>query len=74
MTHMEIQKTLMEGKISARKKALKSLIKQIINDPNFPRMPMVVLQYVQILEDHGLKKLCFLYWEVSGAISYKEDS
>ena len=40
------------------------LIKQIINDESFPRMIMSVLQQAQIHEDHDLKKLLFLYWEV----------
>jgi coatomer subunit beta len=36
----------------------------ICNDENYPRMMMDVLKHCHILDDHGVKKLLFLYWEV----------
>ena len=59
-----ISENLASNSIPTKKKALKMLIKQIINDESFPRMIMSVLQQAQIHEDHDLKKLLFLYWEV----------
>ena len=43
---------------------MKILIKQICNDENYPRMIMDVLKHVHILDDHDIKKLLFLYWEI----------
>jgi coatomer subunit beta len=36
----------------------------ISNDDNYPRMLMPVLTNLQLLQDHEMKKLLFLYWEV----------
>lgn len=36
----------------------------ISNDENYPRLLMPVLTNLQMLSDHGIKKLLFLYWEI----------
>jgi coatomer subunit beta len=36
----------------------------ISNDENYPRLLMPVLTNLQMLGDHSIKKLLFLYWEV----------
>lgn len=36
----------------------------ISNDDNYPRLLMPVLTNLQLLQDHELKKLLFLYWEI----------
>jgi coatomer subunit beta len=43
---------------------LKTLIKMIANDDNYPRLLMPVLTNLQMLQDHDLKRVLFLYWEV----------
>ena len=40
------------------------LIKMIITDENYPRLIMPVLTNLQQLNDHEIKKILFLYWEV----------
>jgi vesicle coat complex subunit len=60
----DIQTDIVKGTIREKKRALKILIKMITNDQNFPRMPMVVLTNLHIIDDHDIKKLLFLYWEV----------
>jgi coatomer subunit beta len=36
----------------------------IITDENYPRLIMPVLTNLQQLQDHEIKKILFLYWEV----------
>jgi coatomer subunit beta len=60
----EIQQAFVKGSLEEKKKALKTLIKMISNDDNYPRLLMPVLTNLQLLQDHELKKLLFLYWEV----------
>lgn len=36
----------------------------ISNDDNYPRLLMPVLTNLQLIQDHELKKILFLYWEV----------
>ena len=55
----------MNGRLKEKRKAMKKLIAMIVNDENYPKMMMIVLQYVHTLDDHDLKKLLFIYWEVS---------
>ena len=60
----ELQSTFQKGTLEEKKKALKTLIKMISNDDNYPRLLMPVLTNLQLIQDHDIKKLLFLYWEV----------
>jgi coatomer subunit beta len=59
-----VENKLINGTTKEKIKALKTLIRMINNDENYPRMIMSVLKFAQMVEDHSLKKLCLLYWEV----------
>lgn len=59
-----VENQLINGTTLDKIKALKTLIRMILNDENYPRMMMSVLKFCQMVEDHQLKKLCILYWEV----------
>jgi len=58
-----VENKLISGTTKDKIKALKTLIRMITNDENYPRMMMSVLKYAQMTDDHTLKKLCILYWE-----------
>ena len=60
----ELVEVFRKGTLAEKKKALMSLIKIISNDDNYPRLLMPVLTNLQMLPDHGIKKLLFLYWEI----------
>lgn len=53
-----------KGTLEEKRTALKTLIRCISNDENYPRLLMGVLTNLQRLDDHGVKKLLFLYWEI----------
>jgi coatomer subunit beta len=58
-----VEDKLINGTTKEKIKALKTLIRMITNDENYPRMMMSVLKFAQMSEDHTIKKLCLLYWE-----------
>lgn len=60
----ELQNAFVKGNLEEKKKALKTLLKMISNDDNYPRLLMPVLTNLQLIQDHELKKILFLYWEV----------
>ena len=60
----ELTTKFQKGTLEEKKTALKTLIRLISNDENYPRLLMQVLTNLQRLEDHGIKKLLFLYWEI----------
>lgn len=60
----EVQQTLTKGTLDEKVDMMKKLIKLIIHDESFPKFTMLVLQCVAPSEDHELKKLLLLYWEV----------
>ena len=60
----ELVEVFRKGTLQEKKKALMTLIKIISNDENYPRLLMPVLTNLQMMPDHGIKKLLFLYWEI----------
>ena len=63
-TSQELVQIFMKGTIDEKISGLKTLIKLIISDDGFPRLIMQVLQFLVPSDDHGIKKLLLLYWEV----------
>jgi len=60
----EIQQKFLKGTLPDKKSQLKRLIRLIANDETYPRLMMPVLTNLQMTQDHELKKLLLLYWEV----------
>ena len=60
----DIQHAFAKGTLEDKKENLKLLIKMIITDDNYPRLIMSVLSNLMHTQDHDLKKVLFLYWEV----------
>jgi len=60
----DLQNAFVKGSLEEKKKALKTLIKMVANDENYPRLLMPVLTNLQMIQDHEVKKLLLLYWEV----------
>ena len=53
-----------KGKLEEKKTALKQLMKLISNDEQQQKLILPVLQNLSNTDDHELKKLMFLYWEL----------
>lgn len=59
-----------KGTIADKLESLKTLIKMINSDENYPRLIMPVLTNLQQLNDHEIKKVLFLYWEIIEKTNY----
>lgn len=66
----DIQQAFLKGTLEEKKDNLKLLIKMIISDENYPRLIMPVLTNLQQLDDHDIKKILFLYWEIIEKTNY----
>jgi coatomer subunit beta len=60
----DITKLLMTTRVSEKVDALKTLILLIQSDETYPRLIMQVVNYCSRDEDHELKKLLLIYWEI----------
>jgi coatomer subunit beta len=63
-TSTELTTIFQKGTLEEKISALKTLIKLISNDENYPRLLMPVLTNLQMIDEHSVKKLLFLYWEI----------
>ena len=60
----DLTTSFQKGTLDEKKESLKTLIKMITTDDNYPRLIMPVLTNLQQINDHDIKKILFLYWEV----------
>lgn len=60
----DITKLLMMPRVVDKIDALKTLILLIQSDETYPRLIMQVVNYCSREEDHELKKLLLIYWEI----------
>jgi coatomer subunit beta len=66
----DIENAFRKGTIEEKRENLKTLIKMINSDENYPRMIMPVLTCLQQLTDHSIKRILFLYWEIIEKTNY----
>lgn len=62
----EIKKTLSDGSVAEKNKALRQLIRIIINDETYPRLIMSVIKSITpiVNDSPELRKAMVLYWEI----------
>ena len=63
-TQAELQKDLESGEIKSKVAALKTTILLLLNGELLPKVLMTVIRFCITVEDHELKKLLSIYWEV----------
>ncbi|KAH8859633.1 Coatomer subunit beta [Schistosoma japonicum] len=63
-TEQKLKEDLQNGKDNVKREALKELIRLIINGEKFPNLLMIVIRFVMPSQDHMIKKLLLLFWEV----------
>jgi len=61
---MELKSALAEKEVSTKIGAVKQIVSMITNGENLSNLFMTVTQYTATNNDHYLKKLLLLYWEV----------
>jgi coatomer subunit beta len=63
-TAEEIQKKLEHKKDSQKAEALEELVLLMINGESYPKLLMSIIRFVVTSNDHRVKKLLMIYWEV----------
>lgn len=48
----------------AKAEALKKLIVMMLNGEKFPSLLMIIIRYVMPSQDHTIKKLLLVFWEI----------
>ncbi|VDK83853.1 unnamed protein product [Dibothriocephalus latus] len=64
-TEQKIKEDLQNENVSIKCEALKELIRNIINGEKYPNILMTVIRFVMPSQDHTIKKLLHLFWEVA---------
>ena len=52
------------GDIPAKTAALKNVMYQMLNGEKMPSILMIIIRFVLPLQDHTIKKLLLIFWEV----------
>lgn len=55
---------LEKGDIKSKTEALKKTIQQILNGEKLPTLLMTIIRFVMPIQDHMIKKLLLIFWEV----------
>lgn len=63
-TEQELKKELENGSIDEKIQAMKKLITLLMAGERFPGVLMTIIRFVMPQDDHALKKLLLIYWEI----------
>lgn len=63
-TEMQLREDLEKGNDKTKAEALKKLIVMMLNGEKFPSLLMIIIRYVMPSQDHAIKKLLLIFWEV----------
>ncbi|GIY28447.1 coatomer subunit beta, partial [Caerostris extrusa] len=61
---MQLKQDLEKGDIKTKIEALKKTIHLILNGEKFPTILMTIIRFVLPLQDHTIKKLLLIFWEI----------
>ncbi|EGD75937.1 coatomer beta subunit [Salpingoeca rosetta] len=64
MTEMELRKALESNKVGVKAHALKTAILMLLSGEKLPSLLMTVIRFVMPCDDHLVKKLLLVFWEV----------
>ena len=53
-----------KGDLRIKTEALKKVIQQILNGEKMPSLLMVIIKFLMPLDDHTIKKLLLIFWEI----------
>uniref|UniRef100_A0A5K3FWB2 Coatomer subunit beta n=1 Tax=Mesocestoides corti TaxID=53468 RepID=A0A5K3FWB2_MESCO len=64
-TEQKLREDLQSENVSVKREALKELIRNSINGEKYRDLLMIVIRFVMPSQDHTIKKLLHLFWEVA---------
>ena len=53
-----------KGDLRVKTESLKKVIQQILNGEKMPSLLMVIIKFLMPLDDHTIKKLLLIFWEI----------
>ncbi|KER23243.1 hypothetical protein T265_08815 [Opisthorchis viverrini] len=63
-SEQQLKDDLQHNSVDIKREALKEVIRLIVNGEKFPNILMTVIRFVMPSQDHMIKKLLLLFWEV----------
>ncbi|KAA3675882.1 coatomer subunit beta [Paragonimus westermani] len=63
-SEQQLKDDLQHSSVDVKREALKEVIRLIVNGEKFPNLLMTVIRFVMPSQDHIIKKLLLLFWEV----------
>lgn len=60
----EIKKQLENGSVNDKIEAMKNVILLMLNGENLSNLLMTIIRFVMPVDNHSIKKLLLLYWEI----------
>ncbi|CAH8616244.1 unnamed protein product [Dicrocoelium dendriticum] len=63
-SEQQLKEDLQHNNVDIKRGALKEVIRLIANGEKFPSLLMTIIRFVMPSQDHMIKKLLFLFWEV----------
>ncbi|XP_048767337.2 coatomer subunit beta-like [Ostrea edulis] len=63
-SEMQLRQDLEKGDIKTKTEALKKTVQQILNGEKLPSLLMTIIRFVMPIQDHMIKKLLLIFWEV----------
>lgn len=64
VSEMQLKSDLEKGDIKIKIEALKRTIHMILNGEKLPGMLMTIIRFVLPLQDHMIKKMLLVFWEI----------
>jgi len=64
VTETKLKEDLENGDIPAKTSALKKVMYQLLNGEKMPSILMTIIRFVLPLQDHTIKKLLLIFWEI----------
>nr|KAG5704874.1 hypothetical protein BaRGS_001345 [Batillaria attramentaria] len=61
---MQLRQELEKGDTKTKIDALKKVIQMILNGEKMPSLLMTIIRFVMPMQDHTVKKLLLVFWEV----------
>ncbi|CAB0038808.1 unnamed protein product [Trichogramma brassicae] len=64
LNELQLKQDLEKGNVAVKTEALKKTIHMIINGERLPGLLMTIIRFVLPLQDHTIKKLLLIFWEI----------
>ncbi|EDO34974.1 predicted protein [Nematostella vectensis] len=63
-TEQKLKEDIEKGDVKVKTETLKKVIQMILNGEKFPTLLMTVIKFLMPLQDHTIKKLLLIFWEI----------